>query len=61
MYKILTGLSPDIMQDIFKTKSNYYNTRNRLDFPQEILRQLDMNYRPSITWVQKFGTLYLKR
>ena len=28
MYKILSGLSPDIMQDIFVTKSNYYNTRN---------------------------------
>ena len=28
MYKILNGLSPDIMQDIFETKSNYYNTRN---------------------------------
>ena len=26
--KILNGLSPDIMQDIFETKSNYYNTRN---------------------------------
>ena len=28
MYKILNGLFPDIMQDIFETKSNYYNTRN---------------------------------
>ena len=28
MYKILNGLSPDIMQDIFEAKSNYYNTRN---------------------------------
>ena len=28
MYKILNGLSPDNMQDIFETKSNYYNTRN---------------------------------
>ena len=27
MYKILNGLSPDIMQDIFEIKSNYYNTR----------------------------------
>ena len=26
MYKILNGLSPDIMQDIFEIKSNYYNT-----------------------------------
>ena len=28
MYKILNGLSPDIMQDIFEIKRNYYNTRN---------------------------------
>ena len=26
IYKILNGLSPDIMQDIFETKSNYYNS-----------------------------------
>ena len=28
MYKILNGLSPDIMQDIFETTSNYHNTSN---------------------------------
>ena len=28
MYKMLNGLSPDIMQDIFEIKRNYYNTRN---------------------------------
>ena len=28
MYKILNGLSPNIIQDIFETKSNYYKTRN---------------------------------
>ena len=28
MYKILNGLSQDIMQDIFEIKSNYYNTHN---------------------------------
>ena len=33
MYKILNGLSPDIMQDIFETNSNYYNTRNAPTFP----------------------------
>ena len=32
MYKILNGLSPDIMQDIFETKNNYYNTRNTSAF-----------------------------
>ena len=30
--EILNGLSPDIMQDIFETKSNYYNTRNAPTF-----------------------------
>ena len=28
MYKILNGLSPDIIQAIFETKSNYFNTHN---------------------------------
>ena len=28
MYKILNGISSDIMQDIFETKSNYHNTSN---------------------------------
>ena len=32
MYKILNGLSSDIMQDIFEIKSNYYNTRNASTF-----------------------------
>ena len=33
----------------------------RRHFPQEIFKQLDMDYRPSLAWLQKFGTLYLKR
>ena len=32
MYKTLNGLCPDIMEDIFETKSNYYNKRNALTF-----------------------------
>ena len=32
MYKIFTVLFPDIMQDILKTKINYYDTRNRPRF-----------------------------
>ena len=28
MHKILNALFPDIIQDIFKRKSNYYNTSN---------------------------------
>ena len=61
-YKILNGLSPDIMRDIFEIKSNYYNTRNApRHFPREILKQLHMDYTPSLISLQKFGTLYLKR
>ena len=29
----------------------------RQHFPQEILKQLDMDYRSSLTWLQKFGIL----
>ena len=32
MYEILNGISPDIVQDIFETKSNYYNMRNAPTF-----------------------------
>ena len=61
MYKILNRLSPDIMQDIFETTSNYIILVMHQHFPQEILKQLDMDSRPPLTWLQKFGTLYLKR
>ena len=61
MYKILNGLSPDIMQDIFETKLTTIILVMRQHFPQEILKQLDMDFKPSLTWLQKFGTLYLKR
>ena len=30
-------------------------------FPHEILKQLDMDYKPSLTWLQKFRTLHPKR
>ena len=32
MFKILNELSPDTMQDIFQTKSNYHNARNASAF-----------------------------
>ena len=34
MYKILNNISPEIMKNIFQTKSNYYNTCNALIFSQ---------------------------
>ena len=49
------------MQDIFEIKAATIILAMRQHFPQEILKQLDMDYRPSLTWLQKFGTLYLKR
>ena len=49
MYKILNSLSPEIMKDIFKTKTNYYNTFNALIFSKKTLKQLDMDYRPCLT------------
>ena len=33
----------------------------RQHFAREMLKQLDLDYRPSLTWLQKFETLYLKR
>ena len=59
MYKVLNGLFPDIMQDISKTKSNYFNTRNWQVVSSRITKK-DMDCRPSLTWLQKFGTLYPK-
>ena len=38
MYKILKRLSPEIMKDIFKTKTNYYNTLNVLIFSERIVK-----------------------
>ena len=63
MYKILNSLSPDITQDIFETKNNYYNTRNAPAFsPQEILKQLDMDYRPSLgPCTQRAETSYFSK
>ena len=40
MYKILNGLSPDIMQDIFETKSNYCNTRNAPGFSSRNIKSI---------------------
>ena len=56
MYKILDGYA-----STFKTKSNFYTTPNAQGFSQDILKQLDVDYRPSLTWPRKFGTFYPKR
>ena len=61
MYKILNGVSPDIMKDILETKNDTVILVMRQHFPQEILKQLDMDYRSSLTWIRKFGNLYSKR
>ena len=43
MYKILNGLSPDIMTSL-KLKVTTIILVMRQHFPQEILKQLDMDY-----------------
>ena len=40
MYKILNVLSPDIMQDIFEIKSNYYNTRDAPAFSSRNIKRV---------------------
>ena len=49
------------MQDIFEIKATTIILAMRQHFPQEILKQLDMDYRPSLTWLQRYETLHLKR
>ena len=60
MYQVLNGLFLDIMQGTSKTKSNYFNTRNWQVLSSRITKK-DMDYRPYLTWLQKFGTLYPKK
>ena len=59
MYEILNGLSPDIMQGIFGTKSNYYNTCNAPTFSSRNIKKV--RYGLLTIWIQKFASLYLKK
>ena len=60
MYKISNSLSPEIMKDLFKTKTNFYNTFNAAIFSKRDV-ETDMDYRPCLTWVLRLGTLYQKK
>ena len=51
---------PQILCNTF-FKLKVTTTIMRQHFPQEILKQLDMDYRPSLTWLQKFRNMHLKR
>ena len=42
MYKVVNGLSPDVMQDIFETNSNYYNARNSPENINTVRHELQM-------------------
>ena len=53
MYEILNGFSSDIMQTFLKLKVTTIILLMHQHFPQEILKQLDMDYRPTL-----LGTLY---
>ena len=55
MYKLSNGLSPDITQDIFETKSNYYNTRNAPVFSSRNIKTVrygleTISYMPTRIW-----------
>ena len=52
---MLNGLTPDIMQDIFETKSKYYNTRNAPTFSLQNIKTIrygfqTISYMPPKTW-----------
>ena len=56
MYNIL--VYPHILCiDIFEIKSNYCNTHNAPAFSSRNTKT-DTDYRPFITWLQKFGNFY---
>ena len=40
MYKILNSLSLEIMKEIFKTKTNYYNTLNAFIFSKRNVKTI---------------------
>ena len=40
MYKILSSLPPEIMKEIFKTKTNYYDALNALIFSKRNVKTL---------------------
>ena len=57
MYKILNGLSPDIMQDIFETKSNYYNTCNAPAFSSRNIKTVRYCLQTMFYWTAKIWDL----
>ena len=59
-YKILNGLSTCIKQGIFKAKTDSYNIRNSSIFPSRNIKT-DMDYTPSLIWVQRLRTLIPNR
>ena len=62
MYKILNRLLNILCKTFLKLKVTTIILVMRQHFPQEILKQLDMDYRPSLTCMApKIGTLYPKR
>ena len=60
MYKILNSLSSEIMKDFLKLKLTAIILLMHYYFPRQMLKQLDMNYGPYLTWILRFGNLYPK-
>ena len=57
MYKILNEISPDIMQDIFETKCNYYNTRNAPTFSSGNIKRVRYGLQTISYMTQKIWNL----
>ena len=58
--EILNGLSPDIMQDIFETKSNYYNTRNAPTFSSKNIKTVRYGLQTISYMAPKIWNLVIK-
>ena len=61
MYKILNGISPDIVQDIFETKSNYYNIRNAPTFSSRNIKTVRYGLQTISYMVPKIWKLVPKK
>ena len=61
MYKILNSLPPEMMNNIFKSRTNYYNTLNGLTFCKRNVKTVRYGLQTSLTWVLRFGNLHPNR
>ena len=61
MYKILNGLSPDIIQEIFETKRNYYKVTHTPAFSSRNTKAVRYGLQAISYMASKNVTLYPKK